>query len=241
MRLRAALVILSLIFMGWGCSTYEPKVQPLKLPEAYANVQRVEGTYVAARAWSNEEEAREAFGFNIIGAGLIPVQVNFDNRGTQTLVIEPSQTFLLNQKEELFPVLADKEAYDRVSRSAMLSEGVKGLAQGTLLGGATGALIGAAVGVVAGRGVGEYAMRGAAMGASAGGVLGATTGATDTQVPRTIANDLSRRSLKNTPIKPGNLAYGIILFPQEAGQPRALRLQLKDKETGQVHTLVLPL
>jgi hypothetical protein len=224
-----------------GCSTYQPTVTPFKLPEAYANVQRVADTYVGARAWDQTEAARAAFGFDIIGAGLLPVQVSFDNRGTQTLIIVPSQTFLLNNKQEIFPVLSDTQAYDRVARGVQIKEGVKGLAQGALLGAATGALIGAAVGVASGGRAGEYAMRGAATGAIGGGILGGLGGGGETQVPRTITDDLTRHDLKNLPIKPGELAYGLILFPREAGQPHSLRLQLQDQSTGQVYTLNLPL
>ena len=111
-------------------------------------------------------------GFDIIGAGVLPVQVSFDNRGGQTLVIVPTQTFLINGKQEFFPVLSDTEAYDRIARGVKLKEGVKGLAQGTLLGGATGALIGAAVGVASGGRAGDYAMRGATAGAVGGGIFG---------------------------------------------------------------------
>jgi hypothetical protein len=58
-------------------------------------------------------------------------------------------------------------------------------------------------------------------------------------VPRSITEDLTRHDLKNTPIKPGELAYGLILFPAEAGPPQALRLQLKEVNIGQVYTLNL--
>jgi hypothetical protein len=238
---RLAVWVLILVLVFQGCATYEPKVQPYKLPEASANVQRVAGAYVAARAWDQEEEAQQAFGFNIIRAGLLPVQVSFDNRGGQTLVIVPSQTFLINRLQEISPVLSDQEAYERVSRGTKLQETVKGVTQGALLGTATGALIGAAVGVVAGHSAGEYALRGLTMGAASGAVLGGAQGATETPVPRSITEDLSRRNLKNTPIKPGELAYGLILFGREAGQPQALRLQLKDQDTGQVYTLTLNL
>lgn len=223
-----------------GCSTYEPKVTSFKLPEAYANMQRVAGAYVAARAWAVETEAQDAFGFNIIRAGLLPVQVSFDNRGSQTLVIESAQTFLINQKQELYPILEETEAYDRVNRGTRGLEQVKGLTQGAIAGGATGALLGAAIGVVAGHSAGEAAMRGAAIGGALGGVAGVARGS-DTDVAREIAENLSRRTLRNRPIKPGELAYGIILFPQEAGQPQALRLRLKDVETKQVYTLHLSL
>jgi hypothetical protein len=238
---RFAVWLLAPALILGGCATYEPKVAPFKLPEAYANVQRLEGAYVAARAWDQEAEAQQAFGFNIIRAGLLPVQLSFDNRGSRTLVIVPSQTFLVNRKQELFPVLSDTEAYDRVKRGTTVQETVKGAAQGGLLGTATGALIGAAVGVVAGHSAGEYALRGLTMGAATGGVLGGVKGASETQVPRSITEDLSRRNLRNTPIRPGELAYGLILFPREAGQPQALRLQLQDKDSGQVYTLMLNL
>jgi len=232
-------VLLTLVELG--CSTYKPTVTPFKLPEAYANVERVAETYVGARVWSNREEARAAFGFDIIGAGLLPVQVSFDNRGPQTLIIVPTQTFLFNQKQEIFPVLSDTAAYDRIAQGVQLKEGIKGLAQGAVLGAATGALIGAAVGVATGGRAGEYAMRGATTGAIGGGILGGMEGGSSSQVPRTITDDLTRHDLKNLPIKPGELAYGLILFPQEAGQPQSLRLQLQDQDTGQVYTLNLKL
>jgi outer membrane lipoprotein SlyB len=238
-RLAVLVLILALVFQG--CATYEPKVQPYKLPEASANMQRVAGAYVAARAWDKEEEAQRAFGFNIIRAGLLPVQVSFDNRGNQTLVIVPSQTFLINQRQEIFPVLSDTEAYERVRRGTQLQETVKGVTQGGLLGTATGALLGAAVGVVAGHGAGEFALRGLTMGGATGAVLGGAQGAGSIQVPVSITQDLTRRNLQNIPIKPGELAYGLILFPREAGRPQALRLQLQDQDSGQVYTLTLNL
>lgn len=228
----------ALLFLG--CSTYEPKVAPFKLPEAYANMQRVAGTYIGARAWSDEMAAQDAFGFNIIRAGLLPVQVSFDNRGKQTLAIVPSQTFLINEKQELFPVLGENEAYDRVQRGTRGLEQVKGLTQGAIAGGATGALLGAAIGVVAGHSAGEAAMRGAAIGGAVGGVAGVAR-RSETDVAREISENLSRRNLRNTPIKPGQLAYGIILFPREAGRPQALRLQLRDADTDQLYTLNLSL
>jgi hypothetical protein len=241
MRRVAAIIYLISTLIGPGCATYQPKVTPFKLPEAYANVQRVADTYVGARAWDQEAAARAAFGFDIIGAGLLPVQVSFDNRGNQTLVIVPTQTFLINGKGEFFPVLSDTEAYDRIARGVRVQEGVKSLAEGAILGAATGALIGAAVGVASGGRAGEYAMRGATAGAVSGGIMGGLGGASDTQVPRTIAEDLTRHNLQNLPIQPGELAYGLILFPREAGQPQALRLQLQDQDTGVVYTLNLNL
>jgi hypothetical protein len=95
--------------------------------------------------------------------------------------------------------------------------------------------------VASGGRAGESAMRGATAGAVSGGIMGGLGGASDTQVPRTITEALTRHNLQNLPIRPGELAYGLILFPREAGQPQALRLQLQDQDTGMVYTLNLNL
>ena len=129
----AVIFLVSLGLILSGCSTYKPTVTPFKLPEAYHNMQRVADTYIGARAWTDVEAARAAFGFNILGAGLLPVQVSFDNRGNQTLVIVPSQTYLINQTQEYFPILSDTQAYDRVAKGVSVKETVKGLTEGTLL------------------------------------------------------------------------------------------------------------
>ncbi len=224
-----------------GCYAHTPAVAPFKLPQSQPNAQQVGGTTLAARTWNTEEEARAAFGFNIIRAGLLPVQVVFDNQGDQTLQINPSQTFLINDKSELFPVLDNQSAYERVGRATDFPEAVRGLGGGALLGGATGALLGAAIGVIAGRSAGEYAMRGAVGGATAGAVMGASQGWGNREAATAITEDLRRRTLSNNPIKPHELAQGIILFPAEAGRPVTLRLQLLEKETEKIYTLNLML
>ena len=94
---------------------------------------------------------------------------------------------------------------------------------------------------MAGHSAGDFALRGLTMGAASGAVLGGAGGAGDTRVPRTITEDLTRHNLRNTAIKPGELAYGLILFPGEVGAPQTLRLQLQDVDSGQVYTLNLTL
>ena len=62
-------------------------------------------------------------------------------------------------------------------------------------------------------------MRGATTGAIGGGILGGL-GAGETQVPRTITDDLTRHNLKNLPIKPGELAYASFSSPGRPASPR---------------------
>ena len=161
MRRFAASICLFSALVFAGCASYEPKVAPFKLPEAYQNVQRVDDAYVAARAWNNEEEARQAFGFNIVKAGTVAGAGELRQpRLTRPWPSSRRQTFLINQQQELFPVLADQEAYERVNRGTKVQETVKGAAKGGLLGGATGALIGTAIGVVAGHSAGDLCLAG---------------------------------------------------------------------------------
>lgn len=237
---RAAVLALAAVFL-LSCSTYRPQVAPFRLPQAYANAQNVNGLSTAATVWQNELEAKNAFGFNILKAGLLPVQVVFDNQTAQTYQINPSQTFLVNDRQELFPVLDNQSAYDRVQRSTAAGETVKGVGKGAFLGSAAGALIGAAIGVAAGRSAGDYAMRGAVTGGAAGAVLGASQGAGDTDLARQIADDLHNRTLKNNVIRPQEISQGIIFFPAEAGQPTQLRLQLREKDSEKVINLLFPL
>jgi hypothetical protein len=232
-------IFLALVLLS-SCSTYKPQATPFRLPQSYANVQNLNGLSGAAFSWQNEEEAKAAFGFNVIKAGLLPIQVVFDNQTPQTFQINPSQTFLVNDREELFPVLDNQNAYDRVQRSTGFQEAAKGVAKGAFWGSAAGAVIGAAIGVAAGRAAGDYAMRGAVTGAAAGAVLGVGQGAGD-GAARQISDDLSNRSLKNNPIKPQEIAQGIIFFPAEAGPPKQLRLQLREKDTDKVINLNFPM
>ena len=96
-------IFLTLCLLAASCSPYKPQATPFRLPQSYANFQDLNGLKVAAFCWQNETEAKAAFGFDVIKAGLLPVQVVFDNQTSQTFQINPSQTFLVNDREELFP------------------------------------------------------------------------------------------------------------------------------------------
>ena len=54
---------------------------PFKAPGSYPNAQNISGATVGAKAYTDADEAQEAFGFDIRGAGMLPVQAVFDNQG----------------------------------------------------------------------------------------------------------------------------------------------------------------
>lgn len=232
--------VLSLImFILAGCTRYERKVVPLKMPTAYPNVKAVAGTLIATKAYDDKKEAGEAFGFDIREAGILPVQVIFDNKGTHSIEIVANQTFLVDGENNLWPIIDARLAYDRISKKTELGEIAPEATKSGLLAGAAGAIIGAAIGIVTGQNVGDAAMKGAAVGAAAGITMGGAGGLSNEDVRHEIREDLQTRSLESRAIKPHEIAYGFIFFPGEAKQAKELRLRIKELDSGISHALVM--
>lgn len=231
--------VILLIVAAVGCARYERTVVPFQMPDAYTNATEVAGATVAAKAYSREE-ATAAFGFDIFGSGVLPVQVIFDNRGKHPLQVVANRTYLVDVKSNLWPILRQDLAYDRIEKKTELGEVLPEGAQSGLLAGAAGAVIGAAIGIVTGTNVGEAAGKGAAVGAAAGITLGGAKGLSSREVPHRIGEDLRNRSLEDRPAPPNDISHGFIFFPGEAKEePRELRLALRETDTGVVHSLIM--
>lgn len=232
-------VILLLMLAVSGCARYERTVVPFQMPDAYTNATEVAGATVAAKTYSRDE-AKAAFGFDIVGSGVLPVQVIFDNRGNHPLQVVANRTYLVDVKSNLWPILGQELAYDRIEKKTELGEVLPEGAQSGLLAGAAGAVIGAAIGIVTGTNVGEAAGKGAAVGAAAGVTMGGAKGLTSREVSHRIGEDLRSRSLEDRPAPSNDVSHGFIFFPGEAKEePRELRLALKEVDTGVVHSLIM--
>ena len=102
MKRNLKIVVIILFLLSTGCSTsYKAKPLPLQTPAAYPNNVEIEGCQIGAKAFDDATEAKEAFGFNILGAGLLPVQVVLDNQGPHPIEIVGQQTFLEDNKVEV--------------------------------------------------------------------------------------------------------------------------------------------
>ena len=241
MRTYLAVLVVGLSSLAlFACSTaYKAKPLPFKAPTAYNNAVSLNGAQIGARAFVGSQEAREAFGFDIRGAGMLPVQLAFDNQSPYTLDINPAQTFLEDGEGNLWPILTDKFAYERATKYAQTNEIFKEGAYSGFLGATAGAIIGAAVGIVTGEDVMRAAGEGAVIGAAGGAVIGGAEGAVSNEARSRIVGDLRDKSLENKSIVSGNLAHGIIFFPGEAKSAKQLRLQLIEQGSGRIHTLFL--
>lgn len=238
-RLAFLCATLFMVLVLGACQTYQPQVVPFKMPMAYPNFTRAGGADIAAKAYDDPAEATHAFNYDMRGSGILPVQVIFDNRGNHSLEIVPSQTFLVDVANNLWPVLSQDQAYDRINKKTEMGKIVPEAAKGGLLGAAAGAVLGAAIGIVTRTNVGNAAGTGAAVGAAIGGVAGGTKGAMDTDPQVRVREDLSKRSLENRPVRPGEIAYGFVFFPGEAAKVKELRLQVREVDTGVRHALVM--
>jgi hypothetical protein len=235
-------IFVTIVAVSAGCATtYKAKPMPLKTAGAYPNATEVAGAIVGAKVFMDKKEAEDAFGFDVLGAGMLPVQVVFDNQGSLSLQIEPSQTFLEDNEGNLWPILSRDMAYERATKYAQTKNIFKEGAYGGLLGGAAGAVIGAAVGVVAGGDVASSAGKGAAIGAAAGGTAGGIKGYTSDDARQRVINDLRAKSLEQKAIEPKSLSYGFLFFPGEAKSAKTLRLRIVEKDTGKSYNCIMPL
>lgn len=239
MQRRITFLILSffLVYMVGCGKTYQARPLPFKTPASYDNVVKIAGAEIASKAFVDPKETKQAFGFDIMAAGMLPVQVVFDNQGPHTLEINGHQTFIEDQQGNLWPVLSSKIAYERATKYTQTKEVFKEGAYTGFLGAVAGSLVGAAVGVVTGENVAETAGKGAAVGAAAGATLGGTGAYASDDARRAVINDLRDKSLQNNAVAPHNLAHGFLFFPGEAKSAKQLRLQILETDTGQTHVL----
>lgn len=230
------------VFLLAGCTTYKSQFVSFRPPEAYANKQQVDGIAIGGEAYADTVAAEDAFGFDIRGAGLLPVQLVMNNQSGKTLEIVSGQTFLVDADGRYWQVVPNNTAIDRLESSTQLASFFgKGAGKGALLGAAGGAILGAALGIVSGKSVGEALGKGAAIGAAGGAVIGGVKEGTSEEREYRITDDIRAKGLEGKAIPNENLANGFIFFPGEAKSAKELRIQLKERETGQLHAVSLKL
>lgn len=89
-------VLASFAFLFFACTAYKTQYVGFRPPADYPNSVIATGVNVGAEAFAEQAAAREAFGFDIKGAGLLPVQVVMDNRSGGEVEVIADQTFLVD-------------------------------------------------------------------------------------------------------------------------------------------------
>lgn len=233
------LAVLTIVSMLSACTFYESRQVAFRPPEQYANVQVVAGASVASEAFGDPAKARNVFGFDIRGAGLMPVQLVIDNRGSAALELVPDQTFLVDSSGGYWNLLDRRTAYQRVEKSSEFGTIAKGAGRSSVLGAATGALVGLAVGVLGRGNVAEDIGRGAVVGAAGGAIAGGVNAGTSGEAGRQIARDLANKELVNRVIDPGTMGHGFLFFPGEAPDGGQLKVLFRNVDTGTTYQVQL--
>lgn len=228
------------IFLISGCTAYKTQFTGFRPAEEYANVQVVAGVTIGGEAYAEKDAAENAFGFDIRGAGILPVQVVLNNNSGKSLELVSTQTFLVDAENRYWNIIPNNTAIDRIEKSTQLAAFLgKGAGKGAILGAIGGTVIGAALGIVSGRSVGEAALKGGAAGAAAGAVIGGVKEGTSTEREYSITEDLKAKGIEGKVVPDQHMANGFIFFPGEAKTAKELRMQIREKETGKVHNVVL--
>ncbi|MBI5485053.1 MAG: glycine zipper family protein [Deltaproteobacteria bacterium] len=225
-----------------ACATYKNRAVSFKPPQGYSNYHNADGLMVGAEAFDDKKLAEEAFGFDIRGAGVLPVQIVLDNRSGQAVEVVSGQTFLVDGSSRYWKILSNQEAIDRVQKATEVGAIGKGAGRGAAFGAAAGALLGLALGVVSGRNVGEAVVKGGVLGGAGGAVIGgADKAGDDRQRENKIASDVREKGIEGKIMHAEALANGFIFFPGEAETVKELRLQLRFRNSGTVETINLRL
>jgi len=223
-----------------ACATYENRSTSFRPPQDYINFQDASGLRVGGEAFTDEKRAEEVFGFNIRGAGVLPVQVVMENKSGQGVEIVSGQTFLVDATNGYWKILSNREAADRVEKATQSGAIGSGAAKGAGYGAAAGALLGLAIGIVSGRDVASSTVKGGVLGAAGGAVIGGASKAdSDRGRDFRIAEDMREKGIEGKIVPVESLASGFIYFPGEAASARELRLQVRYRGTGRVETLIL--
>jgi hypothetical protein len=235
----AIIAILFSLSVIAGCARYGHRISPVPLPGTQPEHVAVDDVEMLAVAFLDRKTAEKRFGFDVRGAGLLPVQLVIDNGSTQKVTINSGQTFLIDRIGQAWPLLSAEEAYQRVKGHVEMGETAKGTVKPAVLLGAAGAMAGFAVGILTGENIGESMGKGAVLGGTAGALVGGT--AAYANVPEKIRTDLAQRTLRNQPVEPGQLAYGFLFFPgrKEVTSVQQLRLAFTVGKESHVLNLFL--
>jgi len=237
--LKALLILILTTVQIAGCTSYKSQYVSFRPPEAYVNKQDVAGISIGAEAYVGRDEATDAFGFDIRETGLLPVQLVMNNQSGSSVQIVTEQTFLIDAQGRYWQVVPNSVALDRVEKSTQLAALGKGAGAGALWGAAGGAILGAAIGIVSGQNVGNTMGKGAALGGAGGAIIGTgrAAGSSDRQI--SIVDDIRSKGLENKTVPRDHLANGFLFFPGEAKTAKAIKLQLREQNTGIVRNVTL--
>lgn len=224
-----------------ACATYHNQSVSFRPPQDYANFHNSMGLMVGAESFAETNQAEEVFGFDVRGAGLLPVQLVMDNKSNQSVEVVAGQTFLVDDMNRYWKLLTNREAAERVQKATESGIITSGAGKGAAWGAAAGAILGLALGIATGHNVGGAILKGGVIGGAGGAIIGGASKTDDRQQEYKIANDIRDKGMEGKIMRQQALATGFIFFPGEAKSAKELRLQLLFRGENQIQTINLKL
>lgn len=232
--------IISLSLMIASCGLHSERVVPVPLPDIQAEHIDVDGVLFSAKAYVNQDNAEAAFGFDIRGAGLLPVRIAIDNQSNAKVKLIDTQTFLIDHNNQAWPLLTAKMAHERITTVT----GNKALDHNLvaeLLLKTAGVASNLAIGVFTG-GVGTVLVS-ATKEILTGSINTANSEISKNKAAEKELNyDLEQHSLRDKTIDSGLVGYGFLFFPglEEARSAQTLRLTIAIDGKPEVVNIPLP-
>ena len=101
-----------------SCAPPQDQSEFVPLTESQAETVEVQGLRLQAMAYDDPVWAGSVFGFDIRGAGLLPLRLTLQNRSVGKVKVIPRQTFLIDQAGQAWPLLTSAQVSARLGRGA---------------------------------------------------------------------------------------------------------------------------
>jgi outer membrane lipoprotein SlyB len=221
------------LMLTMACSkAFVAKPVRFKMPSVYGNAVSIDKTIAAAEVFNKPRQDKKTFGFDIHGAGMLPVQVVFKNTGYTDYQVVVDQTFLEENNGNMWEVLTGDIAKARATQHAQDKKAIKEAGKKGMIAAAIGAITGAIIGTVTGDKIGKTAGTGAAVGAGTGAVYGAVKALEKDDEEKKSLKSFNETLIEHKIIRAGCITRGFLFFPGEAKRPKYLWLTLKDSFDG---------
>lgn len=189
---------------------------------------------IALRALESPDAGQRAFGFDIRGAGLLPIRLAIANQGSSVARIDAPQTFLIDRRGLAWPLLTLDQATARLKTAGGIGQARESDARPWTR--APETLTGFALDVVPRNGTDPAGTQSGGLGAWFG--LG---GGAPLPLETRVRNDLMGRFPRNPNLTPGQTADGYLLFPGQTGEAQGiLSIRLGVALDGRVRVLEIP-
>jgi len=211
-RMRKSAGSIILLLMLTGCAApLRTDTTTFRLPTQYPNHQEIDGLELAVVPVAGVERSRAVFGTDMHTAGILPVQIIAQNKGSREFEVNAAQMFGMTPNGELTVAYTLRRSAERVRESSIGATAATQAAVGAIAGAAAGAAIGAAASGASGGDAGSGAAAGAAIGGAVGAGSGAAAGLSDA-ITVQFKKELAAVAFEDRVVYPGDLQQGFIYF-----------------------------